>query len=91
LLRAHGSLKIALVLVRLDHVASFIVNTNHGIFGAAVEFRVVDSVARGVWLVVPQPTERQRIGRIEALGNNIVTFPLLHAVPDCLQLRSVIK
>jgi hypothetical protein len=31
LARFYGFLKIALLLVRLDHVASFIVNANHGI------------------------------------------------------------
>ncbi len=37
--------EIARVLVRLDHVASFIVNANHGIMRTAVEFRVSDCVA----------------------------------------------
>jgi len=32
-------LEIARVLVRLDHIASFIVNANHGIVGADVENR----------------------------------------------------
>jgi hypothetical protein len=42
--RNHGpltakALKIALVLVRLDHVASVIANANHGIMRAAVKLR----------------------------------------------------
>jgi hypothetical protein len=36
--------EIAGMFVRLDHVASFIVNANHGVMGPAVEFRVVDCV-----------------------------------------------
>jgi hypothetical protein len=51
--------EIARVLVRVDHIASFIVNTNHGIMGATEKLRVFDSVIR---LGVPQPTEWQRIG-----------------------------
>jgi hypothetical protein len=33
------------VLVRLDHVAGFIVNANHGILWAAVEFSVIEYIA----------------------------------------------
>jgi hypothetical protein len=34
--------EIARMLVRLDHVASFIVNANHSVVWAAVELRLVD-------------------------------------------------
>jgi hypothetical protein len=51
--------ELACVLVRLDHVARFIVNANHGIMRAAAKFRVVECVAR---LQVPQATEWERIG-----------------------------
>jgi hypothetical protein len=51
--------KIARVLVRLNHVASAIVNADNGIMRAAVELRVIDRILRPS---VPQPTERQRIG-----------------------------
>ena len=37
--------EIALVLVRLDHVTGCIVNANHGIMCAAVEFGVIDYIA----------------------------------------------
>jgi hypothetical protein len=37
--------EIALVLVRLNHVARFIVNANHCIMRLAIEFRVVDWIA----------------------------------------------
>jgi hypothetical protein len=44
LLRPHHSLNSALVLVRLDDVASFIVNANHCIVRTAVELGVADCV-----------------------------------------------
>src|SRR5215469_9275845 len=34
--------EVALVLVRLDHVASFIVNANHSVMGTAAVHRVAD-------------------------------------------------
>jgi hypothetical protein len=49
------------VLVRLDHVASLIVNANHGIVWLASMFRVPDCVADSVRLAIPQPTEWQRV------------------------------
>jgi hypothetical protein len=55
-------LEIAIVLVRFDHVASFIVNAKNGIVWAAAKLRVVDCVADRIRFAVPQPTERQRIG-----------------------------
>ena len=55
-------LEIALVLVRFNHVASVIVNTNHGIMGAAAMLGVADSVADCIRPIVPQPTEWQHIG-----------------------------
>jgi hypothetical protein len=48
--------------VRLDHIASGIVNPNHGIMRPAVEFGVVDCIAECVRLVIPQPPEWQHIG-----------------------------
>jgi uncharacterized protein (UPF0212 family) len=59
--KIHGSLEIAGVLVRLDHVASVIVNANHGIVRATVKLRVFDSVAHRIRPIVPQPTIGQRI------------------------------
>src|SRR5262245_22239904 len=55
-------LEIALVLVRLDHVASRIVNANHGIVRTAVELRISDCIRDGIRLAIPQPTEWQHIG-----------------------------
>jgi hypothetical protein len=49
--------ELARVLVRLDHVASFIVNADHGIVRAAVEFRVADCIADCVWLAVPRQSK----------------------------------
>src|SRR5262249_2677318 len=46
--------EIALVLLRLDYVASFIVNANHGIFGAAAKRGVIDSVGDCIRLAVRQ-------------------------------------
>ena len=37
--------EITHVLVRFDHVARFIVNANHGVMRAAVEFGVIDYIA----------------------------------------------
>jgi hypothetical protein len=55
-------LEIALVLVRLDHIASRIVNADHSIMLAAEELRVVDCIPDSARLAIPQPTEWQRIG-----------------------------
>ena len=46
------------VLVRFDHVARVIENTNHRIMRPAVELCVTDSIADCVRLAVPQATER---------------------------------
>ncbi len=54
--------EIARVLVRLDHVPSFIVNANHRVMRAAEKLCVADCIADCVWLGIPQPAERQRIG-----------------------------
>jgi hypothetical protein len=51
--------EITLVLVRFDHVASFIVNANHCIMRTAEKIRVFDGIVR---LGVPQPPKRQRVG-----------------------------
>jgi hypothetical protein len=48
--------------VRLDHVARSIVNVHHGIVRTAAILCVVDCIAAGVWLAIPQRTEWQRIG-----------------------------
>jgi hypothetical protein len=51
--------ELALVLVRLDHVARLIVNANHSIMRAAAKLGVVDGVAR---VLIPQATEWHSIG-----------------------------
>jgi hypothetical protein len=53
--------ELALVLVRLDHVASRIINANHSIVRAAVMLRAADCIADRIRPVVPQPTESQGI------------------------------
>ena len=55
-------LEIARVLVRFDHVASFIVNVDHGVMRSAALAGVADCIAGSVRSVMPQPTEWQRIG-----------------------------
>ena len=42
--KIYASLKLACVLVPLDHVARFIVNANHGIVRAAAKLCVADCV-----------------------------------------------
>ena len=54
--------EIARVLVCFDHVARCIVNANHGVVRAAELLCISDCVYRGVRSVIPEPTERQRIG-----------------------------
>jgi hypothetical protein len=56
--RERTPFELASVLGCLDHVASFIVNADHSIVRAAVEFGVVDGVIR---LLIPQAAERQRV------------------------------
>jgi hypothetical protein len=50
------------VLVRFNHVARVIVSANHSAMRAAAKLRVVNDVADGGWLTIPQTTEWQRIG-----------------------------
>jgi hypothetical protein len=50
------------VLVRFDHVSSFIVNANHSIVRTAEKLGVADCVRDRVWITVPEPTKWQRIG-----------------------------
>ena len=61
---SHGAwrFEIPVVLVRLDHIASSIVNANDSIMRSTAVLRVIDCVADCVWLSIPQPTEWQRIG-----------------------------
>ena len=54
--------ELARVLVRLDDVASFIINVNHCVVRTAQKLGVVDCTADCVWLAVPQPTEWQHVG-----------------------------
>jgi hypothetical protein len=54
--------EIALMLMRLDHVARRIVNANHSIVRAAVELLVVKCAADRIRFAVPQPTVWQHIG-----------------------------
>ena len=49
------------MLVRLDDVASIIVNANDGIVRSAEKLCVIDGVACRVRSIIPQPTERQHI------------------------------
>jgi hypothetical protein len=57
-----GLAEIVGLLVRFDHVARCIENPNHSIMRAAIEFRVVNRIARCVRPAVAQPTEWQNIG-----------------------------
>lgn len=72
---SHGAwrFEIPVVLVRLDHIASLIVNPNDSIMRSispipkmlpqsTAVLRVIDCVADCVWLSVPQRTEWQHIG-----------------------------
>jgi len=54
--------ELAPVLVRFYHVASGIVNANHGIMRAAAVHRVSDCILNRIQSGIPQPTEWQRIG-----------------------------
>jgi hypothetical protein len=47
------------VLVRLDHVASSIVNADHRIM--SIELGISDCVRDGVWFAIPQPSDWQNI------------------------------
>ena len=58
---AYGFSELARVFVRFDHVASFIINANHGTRRAAVELRIPDCILDRIRLAVPQPTEWQCI------------------------------
>ena len=49
--------EIAFVLVRLDHVARFIVNANHSIMSAAAMLCVVHCVADCVWFTVARQSK----------------------------------
>src|SRR5437870_7865893 len=53
---------LARVPVHLNHVASPSVKANQRIMRGAAKLRAVNYVADCVWLAVPKPTERQRIG-----------------------------
>jgi hypothetical protein len=57
--RALPLFEIARVLVRFDHVASVIVNANHGAMRAAAMLRIINCIGD---LFVPQATEWQHIG-----------------------------
>ena len=48
--------------MRFNPVASFIVNANLGVIGAAELPCVADCIAGSVRPVIPEPTEWQRIG-----------------------------
>ena len=53
---------IAGVFVCFDHVASFIVNANHGTMRTTAKLGVADCIADCIWLAIPQATEWERIG-----------------------------
>ena len=60
--------ELALVLVRFDHVASRIVNADHGMMGTAAVLRVVDCVRGRVRSGIPQTALRQHLGdKIESV------------------------
>jgi len=69
------------MLVRLDHVASVIVNADHCIGCAAEVHRVADCMIRRV---VPQPTEWQGIG-------NQIDAAMILARSDFVGVRSVAR
>src|SRR5260370_40394805 len=48
------------VLVRLDHIARFIVNANHSIVRAAAKLCVADCITDRIWLAIPAQTEWPR-------------------------------
>jgi len=54
-------LELALVLVRLDHGACFIVNNYHSIMRAAIMHRVADRVACSTHSAIHEPAERKRV------------------------------
>jgi len=49
------------MLVRLEHIASVIVNANHCMMWAAVELRVAYCIAHRIRFAIQEPTEHQRI------------------------------
>jgi hypothetical protein len=49
------------VLVRVDHVARFIVNPDGGVMRTTVKLCVSDCIADCVWFPVPQPIKWQHI------------------------------
>jgi hypothetical protein len=79
--RSSSLSEIARVLVRLDHVASRIVNANHGIMSATTMPRVADCIAGRIWFGIPQPTEWQNIG-------NQIKTAMIFAGPLEAQLSS---
>jgi len=64
---AHHSLKSPVCSCVSIKVASFVVNTNHGIMWPAAKLCVVNCVAECVSLAVPEPTKWQRILDGEAM------------------------
>jgi hypothetical protein len=45
------------MLVRVDHLASVIINANHSIVRTAGKLRLTDCVTDGVWLAISQPAK----------------------------------
>jgi len=56
-----GLFELARLFVRLDHLASSIVNADDGIMWTAVEFHVSDCIDTCIWPSIPQSPERQRL------------------------------
>jgi hypothetical protein len=54
--------ELARVLVRLDHIASVIVNANHSIMRTGSKLGVTDCIADCVRLAVREPGEWRRVG-----------------------------
>ena len=48
--------KLARVLVRFNHIASFVVNANHGVMRPAEKFCIADCIADCISLGIPQAT-----------------------------------
>ena len=71
--------------MRLDDVASRIVNANHSIMRSAVKLCVADCVAECIRPVVPQPTEWQRI------GDQIDAAAMIRSAPDFVNVRRTLR
>ena len=76
-------LEIASVLVRVDYVASLIVNANHSVMRAAKKLGVADCIADCVWLAIPQGTDGST--------SEIKSKPLIFAGADFVDVQTSSK